>query len=134
MSTVILSAGSSVIVVIAVAVWLVSMILKTKKKAKTFIHTSSFEAEPEVADPAEEIPTDGVELSQQERNRRHRQQRDRAEMNASAEGGRSVDVADDEMKRMGALDDKSQESEYSLENPDDAKRAIIYSEILKPKF
>lgn len=134
MLTVILSAGSSIVVVVAVVIWFASMILKTSKKAKTFIHTSSFEAEPEVADPAEEIPTDGVELSQQERNRRHRQQRDRAEMNASAEGGRSVDVANDEMKRMGALDDKSQESEYSLENPDEAKRAIIYSEILKPKF
>lgn len=132
MLTVILSAGSSIIVVVAVVIWFASMILKTSKKAKTFIHTSPFEAEQEVAESAEETPTDEVEPSPQERNLQHRQRRNK--MNASADGGCSVDIADEEMKRMSVLDDKSPKSEYSLENPDEAKRAIIYSEILKPKF
>lgn len=37
-------------------------------------------------------------------------------------------------KPMAAVDDSITESEYSLKNLDDAKRAIVYSEILKRKY
>lgn len=40
----------------------------------------------------------------------------------------------EEQKPIIAIDDDIQESEYSLKNLDDAKRAVVYSEILKPKF
>lgn len=37
-------------------------------------------------------------------------------------------------KMASEIVEESQESEFSLNDPDAAKRAIIYSEILKPKF
>lgn len=127
-----LSAGSSVIVIVGVVIWLVSVILKTKKNAKTFTRV-----QPQNVDMSQDAEEAFVAPDVQQQSfikaKKQKHKRDNNMSTPSEEGVRST-CGNDNADPIIASEIDMPSSEYSLENPDDAKRAIIYSEIFKPKF
>lgn len=122
LTSLLLSAGSSVIIILCVVIWMVSVVLKIKKKIKSLTYE-----QPQKVD----ISEDAEEACVAEHQQQHKHDNS---MSTPSEGGVRATCGNDNIKPMAANEVDMPKPEYSLDNPEDARRAIIYSEIFKPKF